>query len=62
MRKAILRILLVICGVNVFTSCYGMPPGDWVEPTSIPEEKEQTKASEQTAEDLTLEESDGGEY
>ena len=58
MKKAILRILLVICGLNVFTACYGMPPGDWPEPTPLPEEQEQTKAPVQSAEDLDPEESD----
>jgi len=50
MKKAILRVLLLICGLNVFTACYGMPPGEWPEPTSAPEEQEQeqTKVSEQT--------------
>ena len=46
MKKAILRILLLICGLNVFTSCYGMPPGDWPEPTPLPEEQEQTKVDD----------------
>lgn len=58
MKKAILRILLVICGLNVFTACYGMPPGDWPEQTPLPEEQEQTKAPVQSAEDLDPEESD----
>lgn len=50
MRRAILRVLLVICGLNLFTSCYGMPPGDWDEPTPLPEEQEQTKTSDQADE------------
>lgn len=29
MKKRILRILLLIGGMNLFTSCYGMPPGEW---------------------------------
>jgi len=36
MKKKILRVLLAICGLNAFTACYGMPPGDWPEP--IPQE------------------------
>jgi len=44
MKKKILRVLLVICGLNVFTACYGMPPGDLPEPEPLPEEQDQTKA------------------
>lgn len=44
MKKAILRALLVICGLNVFTACYGMPPGDWPEPGPDPEEESTTRA------------------
>ena len=58
MKKAIFRVLLIICGLNVFTACYGMPPGDWVEPVYSPEGQEQTKAPVQPAEDPDLEESD----
>lgn len=59
MKKALLRVLLVICGLNVFTACYGVPPGDWDEPLPLPEEQEQnqTKASMQPAEDPIPEES-----
>ena len=58
MKKAILRVLLIICGLNVFTSCYGMPPGDWPEPAPLPNNQEQTKATVQTAEDSEPEETD----
>lgn len=58
MKKKILRVLLLICGLNVFTSCYGMPPEDWPGPTPIPEEQEQTKASVQSDEIPNLEELD----
>lgn len=27
--KSVLKILLVVLGLNTFTACYGMPPGDW---------------------------------
>lgn len=53
MKKAILRILLLICGLNVFTACYGMPPGEWPEPAQLPEEPEQTKAPAQSDEGKT---------
>ena len=56
MKKRILRILLLICGLNVFTACYGMPPGEW--PVPVPDEQEQTKAADQSEEDPTEEESD----
>lgn len=59
MKKTILRILLVICGLNLFTSCYGMPPEDWPESMPLPEEREQTKAPEQPTEDSNMEEPDG---
>lgn len=29
MKKKLLRIFLLLCGMNLFTSCYGMPPEDW---------------------------------
>ena len=29
MKKKVLRILLLVGGMNLFTSCYGMPPGEW---------------------------------
>lgn len=45
MKKAFFRLLLVVFGLNVFTACYGMPPGDWA-PTPLPEEQEQSKAPE----------------
>lgn len=51
MKKAILRILMIIFGLNVFTACYGMPPGD-LEPIPVPEEKEQTKAPAPSDEDI----------
>lgn len=47
MKKKLLKILLVICGLNVFTSCYGMPPGDWIEPMPLHSEQEQTEATPQ---------------
>ena len=69
MKKAILRVLILICGLNVFTACYGMPPGDWPEPDSLSDGQEQTKAAVQpeqapdqeqsSPEQTALEESDG---
>ena len=56
MKKALLRVLLVICGLSVFTSCYGMPPGEWEENDPLPEEQDQTKASVTSAVDFDLEE------
>ena len=58
MKKAFLRLLFVICGLNFFTACYGMPPEDWIEPTPLPEEQEQPKASVPSDEDSNLKESD----
>ena len=56
MKKALLRVLLVICGLSVFTSCYGMPPGEWEENDTLPEEQDQTKASVTSAVYSDLEE------
>jgi len=56
MKKIILRILLLICGLNVFTACYGMPPVDWPEPVTLPEEQEQIKTPQQSAGDSSQEE------
>ena len=42
---------MIIFGLNVFTACYGMPPGD-LEPIPVPEEKEQTKAPAPSDEDI----------
>lgn len=50
MKKAILRILLLIFGLNVFTACYGMPPADWPEPPT--EEQDNAKALIQDSENL----------
>ena len=47
MKKIILRVLLMFCGLNVFTACYASPPEDW-EPIAIPEIQEQTKAAVQS--------------
>lgn len=58
MKKALLRVLLVICGLNVFTACYGVPPEDWPEPTPLPEGQEQTKSSIQLLEATDLQEPD----
>lgn len=58
MKKALLRVLLVICGLNVFTACYGVPPEDWPEPEPIPKGQEQTKSSVQSPEGADLEEPD----
>ena len=49
---------MVIFGLNVFTACYGMPPGD-LEPIPVPEEKEQTKAPAPS--DENIDESDEAE-
>jgi len=43
-KKNVLRVLLLVCGLNVFTACYGMPPEEWQQP--IPDEPEQTKVLE----------------
>ena len=51
MKKKILRVLLLICGLNVFTACYGMPPGDWPQPVPTPENDEQTKSPVISSED-----------
>ncbi|MCQ2142497.1 MAG: hypothetical protein MJY56_00350 [Bacteroidales bacterium] len=56
MKKAILRVLLLICGLNVFTACYGMPPGGWDRPDPLPEEQQV-----QSDEDSDSEESDEDE-
>lgn len=57
MKKAILRVLLVICGLNVFTACYGMPPGEWDEFTPpLPEEQEKAMAADSSDGDSNLEE------
>ena len=50
MKKAILRILLLIFGLNVFTACYGMPQADWPEPPT--EEQDNAKALIQDSENL----------
>jgi len=55
MKKKVLRVLLLICGLNVFTACYGMPPGDWPEPVPVSEEEEQTKAPVDSDEETNLE-------
>lgn len=47
MKKIILRVLLMFCGLNVFTACYASPPEDW-EPIALPEIQEQTKAAVQS--------------
>lgn len=55
MKKSILKILLVVFGLNVFTSCYGMPPGEWPEP--IPEqEPAQVSAASDAQDDADPEE------
>lgn len=42
--------MLLICGLNVFTACYGMAPGDWMD--ELPEqEQEDTKAPADTLEE-----------
>lgn len=62
MKKSILKLLLVIFGLNVFTSCYGMPPGEWPEP--IPEQEQdpaQVRASYDVQEDADPEEEETNE-
>lgn len=36
-----MKVLLLVCGLNVFTACYGMPPGDW-EPVPEPVDQQDT--------------------
>jgi len=48
MKKAILRILLVIFGLNVFTACYGMPPKDWTQPEPITEEQQKQEQDDES--------------
>lgn len=36
LKRNLLWVALAIAGLNTFTACYGMPPGDWQEP--IPED------------------------
>lgn len=60
MKKSILKLLLVIFGLNVFTSCYGMPPGEWPEP--VPEQTpEQVRASYDVQEEADPEEEETNE-
>lgn len=50
MKKKFLKLMLLICGLNVFTACYGMAPGDWM--YELPEqEQEDTKAPADTLEE-----------
>lgn len=50
MKKKFLKLMLLICGLNVFTACYGMPPGDWED--ELPDqEQEGTKAPADTLEE-----------
>jgi len=59
MKKALLRVLLLICGLNVFTSCYGMPPGDLDQPAPLQDEQTQPKVSDPaTAEETDAETSE----
>lgn len=44
MKKRIMKVLLLVCGLNVFTACYGMLPGDW-EP--VPEPVDQQEMEDQ---------------
>lgn len=60
MKKAILRILMVIFGLNVFTACYGMPPGD-LDPIPVPEEQGQEETKAQAPSDEDIDESDEAE-
>ena len=55
MKKAILKVLLLICGLNVFTACYGPCVSDW-DPVPLPEEQDQTEVSVQDSEDPVEEE------
>lgn len=61
MKKRIMKVLLLVCGLNVFTACYGMPPGDW-EPRPLPENQKEIggenakSADEPDAEDAAEEE------
>ena len=51
MKKGFLRLLLLICGLNVFTACYGMPPGGWEDELPDQEQEESNTPAENTEEE-----------
>jgi len=66
MKRNLLRLLLLICGLNLFTSCYGMPPRDyWPESSSCSGKQGETKAAltaePESEEEADLEETDDPE-
>ena len=59
MKKTILRILILVFGLNLFTACYGTLPKDFPEPSPISEQQEQNDSSDRQNDDSKHEESDG---
>ena len=51
MKKAFLKLMLLVLGLNVFTACYGAPPAQYQELPDVENTGEQAAADEQVAEE-----------
>lgn len=47
MKKAFLRLMVLVLGLNVFTACYGPAPYPYGEPESEATEQNETKAADE---------------
>ena len=51
MKKAFLKLMLLVLGLNVFTACYGAPPAQYQELPDVENTGEQAVADEEVTEE-----------
>ena len=52
MKKAFLKLMLLVLGLNVFTACYGAPPAQYQELPDVENTGEQAAADEEATEEV----------
>ena len=53
MKKAFLKLMLLVLGLNVFTACYGAPPAQYQELPDVENAGEEAAAAAEDATDGT---------
>ncbi len=51
MKKAFLKLLLLVLGLNVFTACYGAPPAQYQELPDVENTGEETAVADEEVTD-----------
>ena len=52
MKKAFLKLMLLVLGLNVFTACYGAPPAQYQELPDVENTGEQAAVDEEVTEEV----------